>query len=69
MVKNPNIFQIGIKISTKNRLEKLRHSGQSWDGVIDEMLNKLDEIDNKFNPKPSMEDMIKQNTPTGKIDE
>jgi hypothetical protein len=44
MVKNPNIFQIGIKIATKNRLEKLRHSGQSWDGVIDEMLNERDKF-------------------------
>jgi hypothetical protein len=42
MVKNPNIFQIGIKISTKERLEKLRHSGQSWDGVIDELLDRVE---------------------------
>jgi hypothetical protein len=44
MVKNPNIFQIGIKISTKERLDKLRHSGQSWDGVITELLDNLEPI-------------------------
>lgn len=40
MVKNPNVFQIGIKILTKERLEKLMHPGQSWDGVITELLDK-----------------------------
>ena len=42
MVKNPNVFQIGIKIPTKERLEKLMHPGQSWDGVITELLDRLE---------------------------
>lgn len=44
MVKNPNVFQIGIKIITKERLDKLRHSGQSWDGIITELLDNFDKL-------------------------
>ena len=49
MTKNPRLFPIGIKVITKERLEKLRHSGQSWDGIITEMLDKLDAIEVKDN--------------------
>ena len=44
MVKNPKVFQIGIKIPTKERLENLMHPGQTWDGVIVEMLNERDKF-------------------------
>lgn len=53
MEKSPKPFPIGIKITTKERLEKLRHSGQSWDGIISELLDKLEIYEAKFNERNS----------------
>ena len=58
MVKNPNVFQIGIKIPTKERLEKLMHPGQTWDGVINEALNNLEKFTNPSLVKSTLPDQI-----------
>ena len=58
MPKDPNQFPLSIKRTTAARLEKLKHPGQSWDGVIEELLNT---INSNTEGKPIERDIQKEN--------
>ncbi len=42
MPKKPDMLTISIRVSTSIRLDKLKHPGQSWDGIITEILDKAE---------------------------
>jgi len=56
MPKDPNQFPLSIKRTTAARLEKLKHPGQTWDGVIEELLNT---ISSNTEGKPTEQDAQK----------
>jgi len=39
-----DVTSVRIKVSTKERLDKYRHPGQSVDGVVQEVLNLLEKF-------------------------
>lgn len=47
MAKDPSLQSVSIKKTTLTRLEKLRHPGQSWDGIITELLNIIEQNHNQ----------------------
>lgn len=42
MVKDPNSLSITIKKTTSKRLEGYKHQGQSWDGILNELLDAVE---------------------------
>ena len=44
MSNNPKYKGITIRIETINRLDVIRHQGQSYDGLINEMLDQISKV-------------------------
>jgi len=43
MTRDPNTLSITIKKTTAKRLAGYKHQGQSWDGILNEMLDAVEQ--------------------------